>query len=204
MTLKMPVGKFLMAAFHPFTELELFQLRNQNTMKLVLPKYRTMCPGLPRIDESNFEAEVIGKILALPVYPAIACNEPKRVWKQNVVDALNCHHYKPNDYEVKRPDPYSIDDPWSKLVTETEKINLDICVGLDGGSLHPVLDRMQLHNLLAARKEQQEEIEKRREAIRKWDEVHAEVFESEAAVSYAEAFRRKDAKLRKENMVVLE
>lgn len=202
--LAMPVGKFLMAAFHPFTELELFQLRNQNTMGLILPKYRHTCLHLPRINKFNFEAEVIDKILALDVYPAIECNEPKRVWKQNVVDALNCHWYAPSAHEVKRPDPYSIDDPWSKLVTKAEEAHLDICVGLDGGSLHPVLDRMQLHNLLAARKEQQDTIEERRKAIRKWDEAHAEVFESEAAVSYAEAFRRKDAKLRRENTVVID
>ena len=147
---------------------------------------------------------MIDKILALPLVTPIGCTDPKRAWKQNVVDALNCHHYTPGAHEVKRPDFVSIDDPWSKLVAETEKIHLDICVGLDGGSLHKVPDRMQLHNLLAARKEQQGEIEKDREAIRKWDEVHAEVFESEPAMSYAEAFRRKDEKLRKENMVVLE
>jgi hypothetical protein len=173
-------------------------------MKLVLPKYRHACPGLPNIDEFNFEAEVIDKILSLPVHPAIECCEPKRVWKQNVVDALNCHWYTPSAHEVKRPDPYSIDDPWSKLVAETQKIRLDICVGLDGGPLHPVLDRMQLHNLLAARKEQQDAIEKRREAIRKWDEAHAEVFETQAEISYEEAFRRKDKKLRRENMVVID
>ena len=63
---------------------------------------------------------------------------------------------------------------------------------------------MQLHNLLTARKEQQDALEKRREAIRAWDEKHAEVFESETAVSYEEAFKRKDEKLRRENTVVLE
>ncbi len=196
----MPTGTFLMPAFHPFVDQELFQLRNQNAMALVLPKYRRNFPQLPTIDASNFEAEVIDKILALPVVPPIACADPKRVWKQNVVDALNCHHYMPGAYEVKRPDLYSIHDPWSKLVTETDKIGLDICVGLDGGPLHKVPDRMLLHNLLAGRKEQQDLIEKDREAIRKWDEEHAEVFESAPSMTYEEAFAKRDREARKRSI----
>ena len=101
-------------------------------------------------------------------------------------------------------DRYKESDSWEEIVESARAQYIDICIGLDGGPLHPVYDRMSLHNLRAEQKKQQKEIAEWRAKIRAWDEEHAEVFESAPAISYEEAFRRKDKKLRKENMVVLE
>lgn len=204
--LNMPRDKFAAPAFHPFTELEVCEMRNKHAMALYLPKLRGLLPAqhppLPKIDCNNYETEVIDKLLAL--CPNCKCNDAKAVWKRNVVAELNAHSYNPHPEQEGRVELYAESDPWHALVNGANGFNVSICSGLDGGSLHPVMDRMALHNLRVARKEQQKSIAEWRAKIQAWDEEHAEVFESAPAISYEEAFRRKDQRLRREKMVVLE
>ena len=182
-------------------------MRNQYGMARYLPSLRDLLPPQPtsirpKITPGNYEREVINKILAL--VPAPLCIDAKAVWKRNVIAELNMHWYNPNPKQEKGFELYKESDPWHELVDGAKSFDIDICSGLDGGPPHPVADRMVMHNLRVAREDQQKNIADIRAKIRKWDEEHAEVFETQEEVSYEEAFRRKDAKLRKENMVVLE
>jgi hypothetical protein len=207
LTLKMPTGKFAAPAFHPFTEDEVHAMRNKYPMARYLPKLRDLLPPQPsavrpKITDKNYEREVIDKILAL--CPQCECKDAKAVWKRNLVAEINTHWYNTNPKREKGFELYKESDPWHAVVDGANGFDIAICAGLDGGPPHPLLGRVELHNLRVAREAQQKAVAEWHSRIRKWDEEHAEVFESRGEVSYEEAFRRKDAKLRMENMVVLD
>ena len=207
LALKMPTGKFAAPAFHPFTEDEVHAMRNRYPMARYLPKLRDLLPPQPsavrpKITDKNYEREVIDKILAL--CPQCECKDAKAVWKRNLVAEINTHRYSTNPKQEKGFELYKESDPWHAVVDGANGFDIAICAGLDGGPPHPLLGRVELHNLRVAREAQQKAVAEWHSRIRKWDEEHAEVFESRGEVSYEEAFRRKDAKLRMENMVVLD
>ena len=204
----MPTGQFMAEAYHPFTTAELTKLRNRVAMHAWLPKYRAANHPTP-ITPENYEVEVIDRILDLVnAYPelSLACKDPKETWKHMVITEINYHRF--DDYKL---DPnYHADSaafwkakrsqPWNEVVEQAATLGIDICVGLDGGPLNSRVERMEGHNLMKERYIQSTAIKEWFTKQREWDEKYAEVFETQAEVSYKEAFARKDAALRKEGI----
>ena len=188
--LKVPTVRLAYAPYHPFEEWELQLFRNRNRMRDFMPN----SPSFPLrgIKAIDFERRVVDKIITTAKSQGtLKCKDASLVWKLNVIKEIDARYY--NSGLSLHHYPWSEKSDWEAVADAAEKLNVDICTGIDGpagGGLS--IDRMEMHNLLAARKERAEAEAKRAEEMRAWDAKHAEVSEAAPALSYEEAFKKKD------------
>ena len=201
--LKAPAARLAYAPYHPFEEWELQLFRNRNRMRDFLPSG----PSLPLrgIKAIDFERSVVDKIITTAKSQGtLRCKDASLVWKLNVIKEIDAKYY--NSGLSLHHYPWSEKSDWEAVADAAEKLNVDICTGIDGpagGGSGLGIDRMEMHNLLVARKERAEAEAKRAAEMRAWDAKYAEVSEVAAELSYEEAFKQRDDAARA-NAVVLE
>ena len=186
--LKAPSARLAYAPYHPFEEWELQLFRNRNRMRDFLPGTAPL--SLRGIKAIDFERRVVDKIIAAAKSQGtLKCKDASLVWKLNVIKEIDAKYY--NSGLSLHHYPWSEKSDWEAVAEAAEKLGVDVCTGLDGSTVVSI-DRMEMHNLLTARKERAEAEAKRAEEIRAWDAKHAEVSEAAPALSYEEAFKKRD------------
>lgn len=190
--LKAPLARLAYAPYHPFEEWELQRFRNRNRMRDFLPGHSAH--PLRGIKPIDFERSVVDKIITTAKSQDILkCADASLVWKRNVIKEIDAKYY--NSGHSFHHYPWSEKSDWEAVADAAGKLNVDICAGLDGSTFLE-MDRMEMHNLLTARKERAAAEAKRAEEMRAWDAKHAEVSEAAPALSYAEAFKKRDSAAR--------
>ena len=182
-SLQLPRGVYSTNGFHPFTASEAAALRAppfHKFLKETLPKMRPQ--GLTRNQsEYTIESHVIDPILQHAGYAGLlACADPSRIWKLNVIKELNLHYYDAG--VVIKTYPWSERTTWAQVAVAAETLGIDVCVGFSRCA-DETIDRMVIHNLLANRAKHDKLRDDAKAKIRAWDQQHADVFEAQEELS---------------------